>query len=259
MQRLSSGQLDVVVDLKNGGRISSVKFLGYEFVIPNNQKILHWGWYPMVPWAGRVNKGEYLGPSSTVKLPTNLMPPHAIHGFGHSLSWLDEGAGKSSCKFEGDFAGASAIQEIRVIENSIHYKLEYLPGSCDLPAWLGLHTWFPWTIDSSTRAIINFKARNMLKLTPDGIPTGELIPARGGLWDDTFTNIEESPKITWPRIASLELSSNVNWWTCYTKDPGVFCIEPLNAPPDAIRIGQLVGDTHSLEIIFTFTRDFILN
>lgn len=257
MQYLNSSELDVTVDLHNGGRISSVKFHGYEFVIPNNQKVLHWGWYPMVPWAGRVNKGEYLGPSSKIKLPTNLMPPHAIHGFGHSLVWINEGAGISSCKFEGDFIGSSAIQEIQVIENRIHYKLYYLPGSCELPAWLGLHTWFPWTIDSSTKAVIEFRARNMLKLSTDGIPDGVLIPASQGPWDDTFTNLDGFPKVTWPGIASLEVASNVYWWTCYTKDVDVFCIEPLNAPPDAIRIGRLTGDTHNLEVTFTFNQDLI--
>jgi len=255
MQLLNSSELKVVVDLNNGGRMSSVKFLDNEFAIPNNQKVLHWGWYPMVPWAGRINKGEYLGPSSKIKLPTNLMPPHAIHGFGHSMVWLDEGHGISSCKFEGDFAGSSAIQEIRVIENSIHYKLQYQPGSCELPAWLGLHTWFPWTIGTSSRAVIDFKAENMLKLSTDGIPNGELIPASQGPWDDTFINIDRSPKVIWPGIASLEVSSSVDWWTCYTKDADVFCIEPLTAPPDAIRIGQLRGDTHNLEVTFTFNQD----
>jgi aldose 1-epimerase len=67
MQLISSNNLKVIVDLKNGGRIASLKFHGHEFVIPNNQKVLHWGWYPMVPWAGRINKGEFLGPSSKIK------------------------------------------------------------------------------------------------------------------------------------------------------------------------------------------------
>lgn len=256
LQLINSNELNVTVDLQSGGRMSSVKFHGYEFVIPNNEKVLHWGWYPMVPWAGRINKGEYLGPLSKVQLPTNLMPPHAIHGFGHSEVWLDEGSGISSCKFKGVFAGSSAIQEIRVIENSIYYKLQYQPGSCELPAWLGLHTWFPWIIDSSPKAVIDFSAGSMLKLSADGIPNGELIPASQGPWDDTFTNIVGFPKVNWPGIASLEIASNVDWWTYYTKDKDVFCIEPLNAPPDAIRIGQLNGNTHNLEVTFTFNQDF---
>ena len=119
MQLINSSDLNVVVDLNNGGRIASVKFHGCEFAIPNNQKVLHWGWYPMVPWAGRINQGEYLGPTSKIRLPTDLMPPHAIHGFGHSTVWQDEGEGISSCQFEGDFAGASAHQQIKVIVSAI--------------------------------------------------------------------------------------------------------------------------------------------
>ena len=255
MQVINSNDLEVIVDLKNGGRIASVNFLGYEFAIPNNQKVLHWGWYPMVPWAGRVNKGEYLGPESNVRLPTDLMPPHAIHGFGHSMVWRDEGEGISSCEFEGSFAGASAVQQIKIIENTLRYKLEYVANSCELPAWLGLHTWFPWRIGSSPKAIIDFSASKMLELSTDGIPSGELIPASEGPWDDTFTNLIGMPKITWPGIASIEIESNVDWWTIYTKDEDVFCVEPLNAPPDAIRIGRLIGNTHNLEVIFTFNQD----
>ena len=255
MQVINSNDLEVIVDLKNGGRIASVNFHGYEFAIPNNQKVLHWGWYPMVPWAGRVNKGEYLGPESNVRLPTDLMPPHAIHGFGHSMVWRDEGEGISSCEFEGSFAGASAVQQIKIIENTLRYKLEYVANSCELPAWLGLHTWFPWRIGSSPKAIIDFSASKMLELSTDGIPSGELIPASEGPWDDTFTNLIGMPKITWPGIASIEIESNVDWWTIYTKDEDVFCVEPLNAPPDAIRIGRLIGNTHNLEVIFTFNQD----
>lgn len=256
MQLIRSSELNVVVDLKNGGRIASVDFHGREFAIPNNQKVLHWGWYPMVPWAGRVNKGEFLGPGSKVRLPTDLMPPHAIHGFGHSIVWRDEGEGISSCEFKGDFAGASAVQQIKVIENTLQYKLEYVPNSCELPAWLGLHTWFPWRIKSSSKAIIDFSASSMLELSTDGIPSGELIPASTGPWDDTFTNPIGMPKVTWPGIASVEIASNVDWWTIYTKDEDVFCVEPLNAPPDAIRIGRLIGNTHKLEVTFTFNQDF---
>jgi hypothetical protein len=54
------------------------------------------------------------------------------------------------------------------------------------------------------------------------------------------------PKITWPGIASLEIESNVDWWG----------VEPLNAPPDAIRIGRLIGNTHNLEVTFSFSQDF---
>ena len=255
MQVINSNDLEVIVDLKNGGRIASVNFHGYEFAIPNNQKVLHWGWYPMVPWAGRVNKGEYLGPESNVRLPTDLMPPHAIHGFGHSMVWRDEGEGISSCEFEGSFAGASAVQQIKIIENTLRYKLEYVANSCELPAWLGLHTWFPWRIGSSPKAIIDLSASKMLELSTDGIPSGELIPASEGPWDDTFTNLIGMPKITWPGIASIEIESHVDWWTIYTKDEDVFCVEPLNAPPDAIRIGRLIGNTHNLEVIFTFNQD----
>jgi galactose mutarotase-like enzyme len=95
----------------------------------------------------------------------------------------------------------------------------------------------------------------MLELSADGIPSGELVPASEGPWDDTFTMLNSVPKITWPGIASLEIESNVGWWTIYTKDKAVFCVEPLNAPPDAIRIGRLIGNTHNLEVTFSFTQD----
>jgi len=255
IQKLSSTELQVEIDLEHGGRFSSIKFQGHEFVIPNNQRVLHWGWYPMVPWAGRINKGEYLGHNSEIKLPTDLMPPHAIHGFGHSQVWQDDGAGRSSCRFANYFDGASATQDIRVVDNQIFYNLQYIPGTCELPAWLGLHTWFPWFIDGKPKATISFEADYMLEQSSDGIPTGNLIPASDGPWDDTFVDLVHAPKIIWPGVASLEISSPASWWTCYTKDPSTFCVEPLNAPPDAVRINRLVGNTHNLDVIFTFNQE----
>ena len=68
---------------------------------------------------------------------------------------------------------------------------------------------------------------------------------------------EPGPAITvYTGVASLEISSPASWWTCYTKDPTTFCVEPLNAPPDAVRLNRLVGNTHNLDVIFTFEINF---
>jgi len=80
MITVSSGDLSVTIDLQNGGRLSSVLWKDLEFAVEKKPTTLHWGWYAMAPWAGRIRNGLLQTPSGPVQLSQELMPPHASRG-----------------------------------------------------------------------------------------------------------------------------------------------------------------------------------
>ena len=58
-QIIKGDEITVEIDLEHGARLSSVKWGGYEFSVQQRENVLHWGWYPMIPWAGRVLHGKF--------------------------------------------------------------------------------------------------------------------------------------------------------------------------------------------------------
>jgi aldose 1-epimerase len=82
MQHIDGSEISVAIDLDQGARIASLQWRDLQFALPFRGTPLNWGWYAMAPWAGRVRDGlmsDASGKEHT--LPTNWLPPHAIHGF----------------------------------------------------------------------------------------------------------------------------------------------------------------------------------
>ncbi|MSV91999.1 MAG: galactose mutarotase, partial [Actinobacteria bacterium] len=50
-------EISLIVDLSLGSRVTSLKWHGLEFVVQPRPSLMDWGWYAMVPWAGRVKNG----------------------------------------------------------------------------------------------------------------------------------------------------------------------------------------------------------
>ncbi len=48
---------------------------------------LLWGCYPMAPWAGRLREGVLRWRGEEHRLPTDILPPHAIHGTLLETAW----------------------------------------------------------------------------------------------------------------------------------------------------------------------------
>ncbi|NDC52568.1 MAG: galactose mutarotase, partial [Actinobacteria bacterium] len=51
---MDGGELSLEIDIDQGARISSINFRGFECAVPFRGQLLTWGWYPMLPWAGRI-------------------------------------------------------------------------------------------------------------------------------------------------------------------------------------------------------------
>ena len=254
MQFIDDAEFQVAIDLDNGGRISSIKWREMEFTVPFRGHVLTNGWYPMAPWAGRVKEGLISSASGEVhQLPTNIDPPHAIHGFGFVSSWQDIGPGRSLLQLPKPYVGATVEQRIEVLDDAIRWSLEYDDNGCDIPVWMGLHPWFARDLGVGGSAEIEFSAGKMLKRGSDGMPTGELITPPAPPWDDAFTDIKGVPAVVWEGVARIDIESDAPWWVVYTEDSDGVCIEPQTAPPDAANL-KISGENY-IEALFVFSVD----
>ena len=145
---------------------------------------------------------------------------------------------------------ATVEQKIEVLDDAVRWSLEYDPGDCTLPAWIGMHPWFPRDLDRGGSAEIEFKAAKMLKRDEDGIPSGEYVPQPAGPWDDAFTGIKGTPAVVWEDVARISIECDAPWWVVYSEDSDGVCIEPQTAPPDAQNLG--ISGENYIEALFVF-------
>jgi len=254
MQHIDGSEISIAIDLDQGARIASLQWRDLEFAVPFRGTPLSWGWYAMVPWAGRIRDGV-IKDSSGVEhtLPTTWAAPHAIHGFGMTSSWQDIGQGRARLELPAPYNNAVVEQRIEILDDAVRWILEYEANGCDLPAWLGFHPWFPRELSRGGEAEVHFEAAQMFKRDDEKVPENILQPFRPEPWDDTFVGVKGVPSVTWEGAARLTVESDSEYWVVYTEDSDGVCIEPQTAPPNAAEMG-IVGD-HYLEVLFTFSED----
>ena len=252
MEFIDDAEFQVAIDLDQGARIASLKWRDMEFVLPFRGGVETSGWYSMAPWAGRIRDGLIKDAAGVeYQLPTIFDPPNAMHGFGFTSTWREIGAGRALLELPAPYGGATVEQRIEVLDDAIRWSLEYEPGNCTIPAWLGLHPWFPRDLGKGDSAEVEFSALTMLKRASDGLPTGERTEPVPQPWDDIFTDIRGVPAIVWEGAARIDIESDSPWWVVYTEDHEGICIEPQTAPPEAANLG-ITGE-HYLEALFIFS------
>ena len=254
MQYIDDAEFQIAIDLDNGARISSITWRDMQFAVPYRGEPATHGWYAMGPWAGRIRDGIMHGPDGEdIQLPTNVIPPHAIHGYGLTSSWQEIGPGRSLLHLPKPYMGATVEQTIEVLDDAIRWSLEYDDNGCDIPVWMGMHPWFARDLDRGGSAEIEFSAEKMLRRNSEGLPTGELITPPAPPWDDAFTQLRGTPAIVWEGVARIDIESDAPWWVVYTEDSDGVCIEPQTAPPDAANLG--ISGENYIEALFVFSTD----
>lgn len=251
MLKIVGDQIELLIDMKHGSRIKSLLFAEMEFAVPFRPNPMDWGWYGMVPWAGRIRDGLIKDNSGKAyQLPTDLDPPHAEHGFGFVSEWTQTDENSTELHLPFPFVGAIASQSFHVIKNTLVWNLEYEPNGCELPAWVGFHPWFPMHLSRGGPARLDFQAQTMLVKGQDIIPTGEYSAPSAPPWNDTFTGLAGAPTVTWQGAAGIRIEADVPWWVVYSEDSEGICVEPQTAPPDANNLG--IAGSHRLEAKFIF-------
>jgi aldose 1-epimerase len=238
---LEAADARLVVRPEEGGRIGSVVVGGRELLVTSDpQGLIHWGCYPMAPWAGRIRHGEFSFAGRHHALPLGL-PPHAIHGVVYDRQWSITGPDSIAVDLDERWPFRGRVeQRFSLDEDGLGVTMR-LEADEPMPGVVGWHPWFRRSLDGvAESAALEFDAADMLVRDAEGMPTGERVPPSEGPWDDAFTGVRRPPVIEWGTALRLELASSCSWWVVYTEPRHAVCVEPQSGPPDAANMAPEV-------------------
>lgn len=221
----------------HGGRIASLVVDGQELLVTHDEPSVEgnparWGWYPLVPWGGRVAGATFSFGERTIELDAND-GPNAIHGTGYVTPWdvLDEGREhcELQCSLDWPFGG-SAHQHLQLTPFGIVCVLTVVAGDVAMPAVIGWHPWFRKPLDDQLR----FDA--MYERGEGKLPTGRIVAPVDRPWDHCFVGPLAPLQLRYPGLV-LTISSDADHWVVYDEERVATCVEPQSGPPDAFHIG----------------------
>jgi aldose 1-epimerase len=236
---LRNGDASVTVFPAAGGRVAELRVDDLALLVDPTDEPLHWGCFPMVPFAGRLRHGLLHFGGATYELPLN-MPPHAIHGTVTTAEWMVDDATEDRAALRVDlgpdwpFRG-HALQQVALHPDRLDLALEVHADEEPMPATCGWHPWFRRQIARNRpnrAAELDFRPRAMWVRGSDGIPTGEVVEPTPGPWDDCFSDLDAPPAIRWPGELEITLRSPSEYWVVYTEPEHALCVEPQTGPPD---------------------------
>jgi len=247
---LRTESVEAVVDPRAGGRIASVAVDGIEMLVTEGWGHVAWGCYPMVPWAGRLRDGVLRWHGEEHRLPTHLVPPHAIHGTLLEAAWDVIESGPTSATIAVDLAppwpfGGRAIHRLQLTPDGLRAEIEVRAGDRPMPVIVGWHPWFRRVLRDRAGApvgmpvIVDLAAGGMLHRGADGLPDGTVLrPIPPEPWDDCFIDLADAPGVTWPDAITVRIESDAPCWVVFTeRDEGV-CVEPQTGPPNGLNTGE---------------------
>jgi galactose mutarotase-like enzyme len=263
---LHNDSASVVIDLDHGGRVASLVANGYELLVtrsdsPTPDDPLSWGAYPMVPWAGRVDRGRFRFGGRDHRLPINLAP-HALHGTGFAARWelIDDATIAHRFRHPWPFAG-TATQSFTLEAGHLETTMT-VRADDPMPLLVGWHPWFRRRLDTghgpSPEAELDFGSPSMYELDGQAIPTGHLVPCPPGPWDNCFTNLDRDPRLRWAGLLTATVSSSCDHWVVFDQRPYAICVEPQSGAPDEFNRRPAVldaGQSHTAWYRITWSRD----
>lgn len=256
---VSSSDVSVTIDPANGGRLSSVKWQDLEIAVEQRASTLSWGWYAMAPWAGRIGQGKLDTPHGVEDLPTNVLPPHAIHGLLFDakihVGEVSDREVMVWCNLPAPYKGAKVEQRVAVDEASLTWSLSYKNGDRPMPVWLGFHPWFRRMLSRGAEVEVFNPASFMMALDSQGIPDGRVQGVTPPPWDDVFGGMRSAPTLTWPGAMKMTCLASEPWWVIYTMDQVGVCVEPQTAPPHAAVLGlaPILGPEEEIRLDYRFS------
>lgn len=246
---LIAGTTRLTVDEALGARVSSLLVPGAEEELqlagryrPSDHG---WGAFPMAPWAGRVRDGRLVWRGREHRLPTPK-PPHAIHGLVATAPWAVDEATESSAVLRREVGPdwpwpARTVLRYDLQPAQLDVVLEVHAEDGEMPAWSGIHPWFPRTLGGAA-VDVALTARAMLARDAAGIATATEVPVPAGApmdppVDDVFADVTWPVVLDWPGVLRLEVTADTRWAVVFTEREEAVCVEPQTAPPDATALG----------------------
>jgi aldose 1-epimerase len=237
---LEAGPARAVVLPSLGARLGSLTVDGLELLGGDGDSPIHWGLYPMAPWAGRVRHGVFDFAGERRHLPLT-MPPHAIHGTVLDVAWTRT----SDTRFEVDLVppwpwAGRVVQEVTLTPEALSLRLEVSTADGPMPAECGWHPWWKRRLDRGEDVQVELAARAMYVRDSAGIPTGERIGPPAGPYDDCFTDFDQPVMLRWPGALTLSMDTTCDHLVLYDQPRSAVCVEPQTGPPDALNLGAHV-------------------
>lgn len=238
---LEAGSAEVAVDVVHGGRLASFAVDGLELLRQGSPGVpLGWGCFPMVPWAGRLRHGRFRFHGVDVEVPVDLAP-HAIHGFGYTSAWDAVSADRLTLDLRDHWPfGGRVDQHIDLTADRLLLDLTVRAGDRPMPAMLGWHPWFQWSLGAGGELCLDLRADGAYLLGNEAIPTGAVGPVPLEPWDHCFHLVDQPVRLDWPGALALELRSSCDHWVVFTEPDDALCVEPQTAAPDVFNRGPNV-------------------
>jgi aldose 1-epimerase len=261
---LRAAGVEAVADPGAGGRIAALRVDGRDLLVTDGWGPLSWGCYPMVPWAGRLRDGILRWRGEEHRLPTDLLPPHAIHGTLLEAAWDVVESGPDMVTMGADLVapwpfGGRATHRVRVTPDALHAEIR-VEGSVPMPVIVGWHPWFPRALRDAAGTpvgdpvVVDLAAGGMLRRGPDGIPTGDVVrPIPPEPWDDCFVDVTGSPGVRWPGALAVRIESDARCWVVYTEREEGVCVEPQTGPPNGLATGEHAVVDAGASLVATMT------
>ncbi|MBH1834340.1 aldose epimerase [Stenotrophomonas maltophilia] len=253
---LQAGDLEVALAAGAGGRLAQMRYRGVDWLVDaaeGGAATIAWGCYPMVPWAGRIRRGQFSFDGAPHALPVNF-GGHAIHGVGFSRPWQIDSLDATSATLTLDLPrdrywpfGGVARQVIRLQAHCLQLHLSVQAAQQAMPAVLGWHPWFR----KPDRLLFNPGA--MYPRDEEGIAVLPCVPPTRGPWDDCFITDRDRDIALVRGGQRLRLRSDGDHWVVYDGAPHATCVEPQSGPPDGFTLaprrlqpGQQLAQTFEL-------------
>lgn len=257
--RLAAGDVELTVRPDLGCRIESLRIGGTEVLRQGE----HYGSFPMVPWCGRIEHGEFRNGGTKYQLPLNS-PPHAIHGTGRDTVWkrVRTGTGESGhaeAHFTYDLAEpwpytGRVTQIFELSENALTLTMGVETYGDSFPAQVGWHPWFLRNLGGED-VRLGFTPAWQEERGDDHLPTGRRIDPLPGPWDDCFGMPDGvDVTLTWPEQLELKVTSRSEWVVVYDEQEAAVCVEPQSGPPNGLNtLPRLVTPVDPLELATTWS------
>ncbi|MYV55412.1 aldose 1-epimerase [Streptomyces sp. SID3212] len=258
--RLKAGDAELTIDPENGCRISSLRIDGTELLRQGER----FGCFPMVPWCGRIENGQFRTGDVVHQMPLNS-GPHAIHGTGRDTSWRV--ARTSGTETEGRAAATGSraafsydltepwpysgrvSQTFELSDDSLVLTMGVETYDSSFPAQAGWHPWFRRNLGNGD-VHLDFNPAWQEERGENSLPTGRRIEPVPGPWDDCFGMPEGvDVTLTWPGQLRLKVTSREEWVVVYDEQDEAVCVEPQSGPPNGLNTApRLVTPLEPLEV-----------
>jgi aldose 1-epimerase len=265
--QLRAGDAELTVLPGDGCRLGSLRIGGVELLrtaqdaAAQGRGALAYGSFPMVPWAGRVDRGRWNNGQVSHQLPIDF-PPHAIHGTGVRAAWRTAApATATSAAFYYDLAepwpyAGRVTQLFELSPDSLRTTLSVETAADSFPAQAGWHPWFRKQLsEGGATARLDFAPAWQEERGEDHLPTGRRIEPVPGPRDDCFGLPDGvAATLVWEGELSLEVTADCEWLVVFDEQDDAICVEPQSGPPNGLNTApRLVTLIDPLEVTTTWT------